>query len=540
MNSKKKVFILSILIVLIVIVTGVSITYALWQSKHVGSGNNIVNSGCLNINYLNISDDISVNRTYPGYSGTQYDINDYEVNTSVGDKGNDKYWFMITNTCTTVASYDVNLETLEGSDLDSKYLDIELNEYNFGVWGEATGEEIYNFVLYNLLKYEDEYLISSEDKILSNYSLVNPTLDNAISSNRLSSGILNGNESRVFSVSASLINEADSDSYNKTWNSKITVNSSSAASTNLIRVTLDYDLVGIDNDYINVEPGSNYWNLPMRKGDYVVDYWYLDDEENKVDHYTAVSVNYNHTLKARLLNANEVSILEKDVFFRLYYYGSDREKKGLEINSIRPYEGIPDENVLMNAHVISENGLPTYAWKDGSVLYYYSSANTICMQNDDFNASSTTYDNVEYIDLSRMDTHKITDMSGMFAGLSKLKYINLSSFDTSNVTDMSTMFNRCTSLVSLDLSNFDTSKVTKMNGMFYKCTSLENVNVSSFSDEQLTNVRAMFSMCRSLSYIDLTGFSGKKLEDSDMLCDAENATVVGYVPSLDAYYCSPN
>ena len=51
MNSKKKVFILSILIVLIVIVTGVSITYALWQSKHVGSGNNIVNSGCLNINY---------------------------------------------------------------------------------------------------------------------------------------------------------------------------------------------------------------------------------------------------------------------------------------------------------------------------------------------------------------------------------------------------------------------------------------------------------------------------------------------------------
>ena len=48
--------------------------------------------------------------------------------------------------------------------------------------------------------------------------------------------------------------------------------------------------------------------------------------------------------------------------------------------------------------------------------------------------------NILYIDLSSLDTSKVTDMRSMFHGISSLITLDLSSFDTSNVTEMRDMF----------------------------------------------------------------------------------------------------
>ena len=102
------------------------------------------------------------------------------------------------------------------------------------------------------------------------------------------------------------------------------------------------------------------------------------------------------------------------------------------------------------------------------------------------------------LDLSPLDTSKVTDMSGMFSGCSSLASLDLSSFDTSKVTDMSGMFSGCSSLKSLNVTSFDTCKVTSMSAMFNSCTSLESLDLSSFNASSVTTMMVMFGNCPSL------------------------------------------
>ncbi|WP_417303950.1 BspA family leucine-rich repeat surface protein [Ellagibacter isourolithinifaciens] len=110
------------------------------------------------------------------------------------------------------------------------------------------------------------------------------------------------------------------------------------------------------------------------------------------------------------------------------------------------------------------------------------------------------------IDLSGLDTSKVTDMTSMFDGCSKLASLDLSSFDTSKVASMSSMFYRCSKLSSLDLSGLDTSKVTSMSGMFYGCSSLKSLDLSSFDTSKVTSMYCMFQGCSSLASLDLSSF----------------------------------
>ena len=69
------------------------------------------------------------------------------------------------------------------------------------------------------------------------------------------------------------------------------------------------------------------------------------------------------------------------------------------------------------------------------------------------------------------------DSSHLFGGLDAVEALDLSGLDTSRVTDMSDMFYGCFSLRSLDLSGWDTSRVEGMWGMFADCPSLSSLAV---------------------------------------------------------------
>ena len=73
-------------------------------------------------------------------------------------------------------------------------------------------------------------------------------------------------------------------------------------------------------------------------------------------------------------------------------------------------------------------------------------------------------------DISKWNTHNVTDMSGMFHECSSLKELNLNNFNTINVTNMSGMFSTCSSLKELNLNNFNTNNVTNMKYMFEGCS----------------------------------------------------------------------
>ena len=122
--------------------------------------------------------------------------------------------------------------------------------------------------------------------------------------------------------------------------------------------------------------------------------------------------------------------------------------------------------------------------------------------------------NLTNIDLSNLDTSKVTDMSSMFnsCGLTSL---DLSSFNTSNVTNMSGMFRG--PLSSLDLSSFDTSKVTDMSYMFNRCSELNSLNISSFNTSNVTRMDGMFLNCSGLDSLDLRNFDTSKVTDMSFM-----------------------
>ena len=129
------------------------------------------------------------------------------------------------------------------------------------------------------------------------------------------------------------------------------------------------------------------------------------------------------------------------------------------------------------------------------------------------------------LDVSGMDTSNVTDMSGMFRWCDNLTELDVSNFDTSNVTDMNSMFAGCYSLLELDVSGFDTSSVTDMAQMFYGCSSLTELNLAGIDTSNVTNMSDMFSDCRSLTELDVSGFDTSSCRNMEsMFFDCEGIT----------------
>ena len=548
--KKKKIF-LTILIVAITIVTALSVSYAYWAATKVQDSSNIVASDCLNINFNELSDAINLNRTYPGER--QSLLNSYA--------------FTITNTCTTKVSYDVNLDTLEGTDLDLKYLNTILTGYN------SFEGVINNFDEFETFEGEVQMIANEYNKLLNTYDSVTPTLDNAIFSNKLATSLINPGEHHNYAISILLDNNTtDEEAMNKTWMGKVVINSTTPTP---ISVNLNANGGEVDTSSMFVYANDRYGSLPKpTRAGYTFKYWYLgNDENNTITDHTLVSTNETHTLNAKWIDNSQMAILDENAFFN---YWLDNQR--VVIKNILPFKGNLTSNDLTTLRAIEvqdENSeYPVYFFLDQIPyemkiynLYYYSPA-CIYMKEDYFgyryvdNTNYYAYKYINTIDLSLINTSLMTNMSQMF-NESNASIIDVSSFDTSNVTNMDYMFAGCNNLTTLDLSNFDTSNVTDMSGMFaydsnltninlasfntsnvttmYKmftgCSNITTLDLSNFTDTNLTSVNSMFMNCTSLKNINLQRFSDKEMDDSMMLCNVELDELLGYVPSEEAYIC---
>ena len=94
------------------------------------------------------------------------------------------------------------------------------------------------------------------------------------------------------------------------------------------------------------------------------------------------------------------------------------------------------------------------------------------------NMFNYSFPNCESIDLSKVDTSNVTDMTTMFRDCPNLTFLDISNFNTSNVTSTFGMFLRDYKLTSLNLSSFDMSKVTDNARMFDSCSTLRNLTIS--------------------------------------------------------------
>ena len=119
------------------------------------------------------------------------------------------------------------------------------------------------------------------------------------------------------------------------------------------------------------------------------------------------------------------------------------------------------------------------------------------------------------LDVSKWNTAKVTDMSSMFAvfdGLSHLTNLNVSNWNTSNVTNIQDMFAGTTSLTNLDIGKWDTSNITNMSGLFYKATGLTTLNIENWNTSKVTNMDLMFQGASNLTSLDLSKWDVRKLK----------------------------
>jgi len=119
----------------------------------------------------------------------------------------------------------------------------------------------------------------------------------------------------------------------------------------------------------------------------------------------------------------------------------------------------------------------------------------------------TLLTNLRYIDASKIDTSKVTNMENMFSELSGLTNLDVRNWNTSNVTDMSYMFNGASSLTNLDVRNWNTSNVTNMNSMFFEASSLTNLDVRNWNTSNVTNMSYMFSRASSLTNLNVSSWN---------------------------------
>ena len=177
--SKKAILIIISILLTCSIIVGVS--YARWAMTNTQTTINKLTSSCFSMELTNEKDSINLSTTYP--------ITDNE------GKKLTPYQFTITNTCDLFASYTINLEMLEGTTLNSKYIKTLINS-----------EAITN---------------------LGSLETTTPTISGATESRVLFKGSLGAGDSvdYTFRLWMDYDTPLSSDTVSKVFNSKITITS---------------------------------------------------------------------------------------------------------------------------------------------------------------------------------------------------------------------------------------------------------------------------------------------------------------------------
>ena len=275
----------------------------------------------------------------------------------------------------------------------------------------------------------------------------------------------------------------------------------------------------------------------------------LETATNKIEHFKKSPV-----APAASMNAVNIDDDESECEIKLWldptdktaYYYTEPGKVYLNKKSNEMFFSKSDEQKIKNILEIDLSNFDTSEVTNmGGMFYGMSNLTSLNLSN--FNTSQVTnmglmfygMSNLTTLDLSNFDTSKVTNMGNMFSFMTNLTSLNLSNFNTSQVTNMGFMFYDVPNLASLDLSHFDTSMVTNMSFMFYGMRNLTALNLSNFNTSQVTDMSGMFYSMPSLTTLNLSNFDTSKVTDMHfMFCDMSNLTslVLYTVPTSNETY----
>lgn len=194
------------------------------------------------------------------------------------------------------------------------------------------------------------------------------------------------------------------------------------------------------------------------------------------------------------------------------------------LDSFEKYNnGTPDIDNLDTVIVsTSDSYFPTYIWREGNKVYWWSEADKVYMNPVSGNMFYAVQ--VKNVSLVGLDSSKVTNLSRMFQG-GIVESVNFgSNFDTSHVTTMGQMFWKTTGITSLDLSSFSSESLSTVGEMFTGNTNLQSVTLgNSFTLSDVTSMANMFNGCSSLESIDLSMVTFENVTTISNLFDGASA-----------------
>ena len=175
--SNKKIVIISAITMIVILIIG--FTYAYWTRNFTQTGTNINKYNCFNVSFKEKQEGVTLENQYP--------ISDEE------GMQQEAYEVEITNTCDTVASYNVVLNKMQTTTVKDEYIKIGINE---------------------------------EIKKLSEPTTVESAVENANYGKIIKTGILGGKESTTISIRSWMdIETPEIEGANKIFENKITIES---------------------------------------------------------------------------------------------------------------------------------------------------------------------------------------------------------------------------------------------------------------------------------------------------------------------------
>ena len=198
-NIKKNRLILAIITITLVGLIGVGMSYAYWRSTVIQDKTNVGASKCFSIELANQANEINLTNAYP--------ITDAEGRKLT------PYTFTLKNTCSMSAKYNLNMEMLSGTTLNSNYLAVLVN--------------------------------NNDIRLLSSYNAATTVIDGSTESRTLDTGTLAGNSSKDYSISLWIDEDVtlEDDILNKVFKSKVVIDAV-ATETAMEKIIASVDTTG--------------------------------------------------------------------------------------------------------------------------------------------------------------------------------------------------------------------------------------------------------------------------------------------------------
>ena len=489
-NNKKKILIYSILGIITVLIVTLTITYAYWILTRQQTGENVVNTACLNITFTG-ENDISLDKAYP--------MNEEQLESFL--ESATPYHFIIKNECNDLASASINLEslTVSGKALEDEYIDAIL--------------------------YEDDYNTNlNTNKKLTRPNDANKVITDAKHAYSLYNFTLKANEERDFNLLLYMNPDTpmEDTNMNASWKGKITLSTEYQEEDTTIRKIASSDTNGMwgykDKLTKIIIENKKSAKTAEDGGKVYGPYDESEDGYGGVQSYVVCDTEETNCI-GYLQGTNGIKGNEDSSYLFSGF---------TNVTAINGLENIDTSNVTnmtsMYNGMSNLISLDLSKWnteKLSSISGFVNGCNTLTeinFSNWTFNDSITsaftgvtniyTCSSIEKLIFDNVDTSKVTNMGYMFINLEHVIELDLSDFDTTNVTNMQAMFFRSISLKSLDLSMWDTSHVTNVNGIFDQDSGLTELNISNWDLSNVidSNSFGMLGDNSSLETIDMTNF----------------------------------